>query len=634
MHVEKSHLRDLALQHAAPPQAMSTTARTISTVSAESDVASVAAQQSWQQCEDILKSLEEQRQAMQKSLEDWLCRLEGTQQQMLVRQNRLERARPPVVTALAPDNTPPVLQQPIVPPKSATPRSECGRIETVLLIDGLGDAPVHASPQEASICRPSSRNVGPALQPLAKTVASPSKQAWGNVAAKRLPTEAKQEVQTAHANTRSSSMDRKKTQISFTHKQSWSDRFTHSIKQFVANSGLDKAIKACSAEGGLENRLIWKLTHCIPFTATASAIILLNAAFVGAEASHNFNVAIAGEQVNAFWGNVENVFSVWFTLELGLRLWAEKITFFTGPEWKMNALDCLLVFISVVGAVVNPAGSYSKATIARILRLFRFVRIFRVVRVMKAFHSLRLLAFSIMESMGALFWCALIVFTAIYLFAVFFLDGATEFVRDNPLDRAGPIALQLEENFGSVMRAMICLFMTISGGIDWKDATTPLRSVHWSYEPIFVFYAFVMLFGVLNVVVATFVENTAQISRKDKEAMVFNEMRRVTEYAECIKAFFHDADTDKSGMLSWEEFERHLDDNRVKAYFQALELDVSEAHLLFELLDQDDSDAVEIDEFVGGCMRLKGTARSLDVNMIMRRIDRLSARLDKSSEGA
>mmetsp|Transcript_29193 Transcript_29193/g.73272 ORF Transcript_29193/g.73272 Transcript_29193/m.73272 type:complete len:301 (+) Transcript_29193:2220-3122(+) len=300
----------------------------------------------------------------------------------------------------------------------------------------------------------------------------------------------------------------------------------------------------------------------------------------------------------------------------------------------MNALDCLLVFISVVGAVVNPAGSYSKATIARILRLFRFVRIFRIVRVMKAFHSLRLLAFSIMESMGALFWCAIIVFTAIYLFAVFFLDGATEFVRDNPLDRAGPIALQLEENFGSVMRAMICLFMTISGGIDWKDATTPLRSVHWSYEPIFVFYAFVMLFGVLNVVVATFVENTAQISRKDKEAMVFNEMRRVTEYAECIKAFFHDADTDKSGMLSWEEFERHLDDNRVKAYFQALELDVSEAHLLFELLDQDDSDAVEIDEFVGGCMRLKGTARSLDVNMIMRRIDRLSARLDKSSEGA
>mmetsp|Transcript_41194 Transcript_41194/g.104766 ORF Transcript_41194/g.104766 Transcript_41194/m.104766 type:complete len:633 (+) Transcript_41194:111-2009(+) len=632
MHVEKSHLRELALQQVASPQAASTMVRTLPPISAESEVAAAAVQESWQQCEDVLKGLEEQRHAMQRSLEDWLCRLEGTKQQLLMRQNCLERVRPPVVTAPAPDITLPGKKQPIVPARLATtPPSESGRIETVLLVDGLGDDPAHAPPQEASICRPSSRGVGPAGRPHAKTVTSPSKQAWGHVAATQLPTDAEQPV---HASRRGSQIERKKTQMTFAQKKSWRDRLTHSVNQFVANSGLEKAVKACSAEGGLENRLIWKLTHCIPFTAMASAMIVLNAVFVGAEAQHNFNVAFAGGQVSAFWGNLEVAFSVWFTFELILRVWAEKITFFVGPEWKMNALDCVLVLVSVIGAVVNPAGTASKATMARILRLFRFVRIFRIVRVMKAFHSLRLLAFSIMESMGALFWCAIIVFTAIYLFAVFFLDGATEFVRDHPLERTGHIAVQLEENFGSVMRAMICLFMTISGGIDWKDATTPLRSVHWSYEPIFVFYAFVMLFGVLNVVVATFVENTAQISRKDKEAMVFNEMRRVTEYAECIKAFFHDADTDKSGMLSWEEFERHLDDNRVKAYFQALELDVSEAHLLFELLDQDDSDAVEIDEFVGGCMRLKGTARSLDVNMIMRRIDRLSARLDKSSEGA
>merc|ERR1712176_1600753 len=69
--------------------------------------------------------------------------------------------------------------------------------------------------------------------------------------------------------------------------------------------------------------------------------------------------------------------------------------------------------------------------------------------------------------------------------------------------------------------------------------------------------------------------------------------------------------------LSWEEFRTHLQNDKVKAYFQALELDVSQAHSLFRLLDVDGSHEVGLEEFLEGCLRLKGGARSIDVNMIM-----------------
>merc|ERR1711871_1041147 len=49
------------------------------------------------------------------------------------------------------------------------------------------------------------------------------------------------------------------------------------------------------------------------------------------------------------------------------------------------------------------------------------------------------------------------------------------------------------------------------------------------------------------------------------------------------------------------------------AYFKALKLDISDVHTLFVLLDRDREGSIDIDEFVVGCMRLRGEATSLDM---------------------
>merc|ERR1719251_316315 len=84
-----------------------------------------------------------------------------------------------------------------------------------------------------------------------------------------------------------------------------------------------------------------------------------------------------------------------------------------------------------------------------------------------------------------------------------------------------------------------------------------------------------------------------------------------------VNTFFLEADVDNSGTLCWEEFERHMKNKKVMAFFQTLQIDVSQAHMLFELLDTDGSDQVTTEEFLEGCTRLRGQATKTEMSMLM-----------------
>merc|ERR1712080_448889 len=55
----------------------------------------------------------------------------------------------------------------------------------------------------------------------------------------------------------------------------------------------------------------------------------------------------------------------------------------------------------------------------------------------------------------------------------------------------------------------------------------------------------------------------------------------------------------------------------VKHWLESLDIDTHDAWTLFKLLDTDDSDSIDIEELVLGCLRLKGPARSMDMARLM-----------------
>mmetsp|Transcript_68482 Transcript_68482/g.125782 ORF Transcript_68482/g.125782 Transcript_68482/m.125782 type:complete len:228 (+) Transcript_68482:54-737(+) len=84
-------------------------------------------------------------------------------------------------------------------------------------------------------------------------------------------------------------------------------------------------------------------------------------------------------------------------------------------------------------------------------------------------------------------------------------------------------------------------------------------------------------------------------------------------YVERIRRLFKDMDIDNSGDITIREFEKHLNEDSMQAYFASLDLDTSDAWTLFKLLDTDEGNAIDVDEFIMGCLRLKGNAKSIDI---------------------
>merc|ERR1740123_465743 len=87
-----------------------------------------------------------------------------------------------------------------------------------------------------------------------------------------------------------------------------------------------------------------------------------------------------------------------------------------------------------------------------------------------------------------------------------------------------------------------------------------------------------------------------------------------------LREFFNMMDMNRNGTISWDEFEAHLGEERLVAFFKDIDLCMSEAKGLFMLLDCDGSGQVGMDEFLSGCLNLRGPARALDMQLLMREL--------------
>lgn len=88
------------------------------------------------------------------------------------------------------------------------------------------------------------------------------------------------------------------------------------------------------------------------------------------------------------------------------------------------------------------------------------------------------------------------------------------------------------------------------------------------------------------------------------------------QLAKRLKVVFEQGDASGNGLLSREEFEDMIEDPNIVDLFQAMELEVYEISALFNLLCEVEEE-VNFEDFLGGALRLKGNARSIDAVVIM-----------------
>jgi len=314
---------------------------------------------------------------------------------------------------------------------------------------------------------------------------------------------------------------------------------------------------------------------------------------------------------------VNFIITFWFATEIGVRLCALRCSFFRGRFWRWNVLDVCLVLFSVIDFIIS---SIVQRSVALSFPNWTFLRVLPLVRILTesvnigSLSFLRVMFKAVVHSVKLL-WCVFfVVLLALYGFGMAIQMGVVyrlvgndvgSFQEQDLLDLAG--------SYGSLSITLLSLVMAITGGMDWSHYMNPLRRLPFAYTVLFVFFILFVHLGLLNVVTGTFVECIHTVSQNNRREKVRNQLSKQQEWIGQIRQIFHVADLDKSGTLSWEEFHNHIDHPIIRAYFVSLELDFAEAQGLFTLLDASGNGQIKIEDFVKGCVQLRGEAKSIDL---------------------
>merc|ERR1712061_460144 len=82
--------------------------------------------------------------------------------------------------------------------------------------------------------------------------------------------------------------------------------------------------------------------------------------------------------------------------------------------------------------------------------------------------------------------------------------------------------------YGSVDRAMLFLFASISEGIHWSDLMRPLTEYCSPWlAPLFVLYVTFAIFAMMNIVTGIFLESAIATANDDKRRTIGSRLRRI-----------------------------------------------------------------------------------------------------------
>lgn len=401
-------------------------------------------------------------------------------------------------------------------------------------------------------------------------------------------------------------------------------QFDLQLKEGAASVDADQARRALGLDrrsmrsSGIKDNCLKRYVASASFDIFFASLVLTNAIFIGIEVQDNLHNPTGDSLVLKV---IRNLYTALFTVEILLRIAAHRREFFCSPDnWKWNVLDMLLVLCSlweasleVLSAMNEDGGQrmtgFSGLRTVRIVRITRLVRVAKLGRILRFVMALRTLIQSIIYTLKSLIWALVLLALIIYFFAIIF----TQAIGDSRLDADAQRSPEADRYFNSLLEAMLSLFMCISGGVSWENVIYPLWSLSPAWVVVFVFYVSFTYFAVLNVVTGVFCQSAIDSAQSDHTMVMQSILANKEAHVEKIKFLFSEIDAEDRGLITYKMFEEKVGDQAVKAYFESMDLDVWDAWSFFKLLDLDAGGAVEIEEFLMGCLRLRGSARAIDI---------------------
>lgn len=316
----------------------------------------------------------------------------------------------------------------------------------------------------------------------------------------------------------------------------------------------------------------------------------------------------------------ETFFGTIFALECVLKI-AGLQKEFLWSAW--NWFDTFLVAFWVADSVMKNLPLDSN--MLRLVRLARLLRLTKIARTLEGFDSLVVMTTALRGSVSSLFWVAVLLFVLQMMFALFLGQVILLYIGQDSVPAESRVVLFTY--FGTFNRAMLTMFELTLG--NYAPVARILQEHLYQWTVIFsVLHKVAFGFACVGVINGVFMTETLKVAHNDDVIMMREAQEKKETHRKRMHEFFEYADRRGDGLVTLDEWQAVLQNEKVRMWFAGQGLTVSDADQLFRLLrGSGEKNYIEAEELATGMAQLQGPAKSLDVTLISRRQEMLCSQV-------
>merc|ERR1712048_1041695 len=118
---------------------------------------------------------------------------------------------------------------------------------------------------------------------------------------------------------------------------------------------------------------------------------------------------------------------------------------------------------------------------------------------------------------------------------------------------------------------------------------------------------------VSNTITSLFLESTMAFAEHDTQQVIQDRLDRKDEYVKKLRDWFNNIDDCGLGSITYDQFAKHANDPSVHAFAEALDIELLDLEQFFSVLSDKGRRPVNLENFVIGCIKMKGSAKSMDL---------------------
>jgi hypothetical protein len=174
---------------------------------------------------------------------------------------------------------------------------------------------------------------------------------------------------------------------------------------------------------------------------------------------------------------------------------------------------------------------------------------------------------------------------------------------------------------------MMSLFQATTAGVDWRVLSEVLGRASETSQAMLLAYISIMVYAVMNILTGICVTTANKAADDDLDYTIHEEITKQKSIVANLKRILSDDAGPKScwrsRQLDWPELQRYLADPLVSGYFRRLDLEPWHLQTLFDVLKKDsDTERIDVDQFIRGCVRLRCQVKNIDMVAAMRDLQR------------